>query len=244
MVLLPNQTTGADPTDKKPVPTTMTKWTLQTELQTAADKAEPGKYIVRVTDFDLDTAEVTVPAASGTNAVNADEGTKKTIVSSLTFKYTVMVAKTGKYLAEDGSEKDVVVEFAVTMGATTNQVGKPGEPTPPVVDPDPEEPETFEVTISGVSASTVTYAVAGANDETVPNSFNAVADNKVSVESGKKLYLKVEYSGGTVTVKNGDDTILSAVDGNPGVYLVGTITEATAVSITETASTTPTEPES
>lgn len=242
--LLPNQTTGADPTDKKPVPTTMTKWTLQTELQTAADKAEPGKYIVRVKDFDLDTAEVTVPAASGTNAVNAEEGTKKTIVSGLTFRYTVMVAKTGKYLAEDGSEKDVAVEFAVTMGATTNQVGKPGEPTPPVVDPDPEEPETFEVTISGVSASTVTYAVAGANDETVPNSFNAVADNKVSVESGKKLYLKVEYSGGTVTVKNGDDTILSAVDGNPGVYLVGTITEATAVSITETASTTPTEPES
>ena len=60
---------------------------------------------MRVTDFDLDTAEVTVPAASGTNAVNADEGTKKTIVSSLTFKYTVMVAKTGKYLAEDGSER-------------------------------------------------------------------------------------------------------------------------------------------
>lgn len=242
--LLPNQTTGADPTDKKPVPTTMTKWTLQTELQTAADKAEPGKYIVRVTDFDLDTAEVTVPAASGTNAVNADEGTKKTIVSGLTFKYTVMVAKTGKYLAEDGSEKDVAVKFAVTMGATTNQVGKPGEPTPPVVDPDPEEPESFEVTISGVSASTVTYAVAEANDETVPNSFNAVAGNKVSVESGKKLYLKVEYSDGTVTVKKGDDTTLSAVDGNPGVYLVGTITGATAVTIAETASTTPTEPES
>lgn len=242
--LLPNQTTGADPTDKKPVPTTMTKWTLQTELQTAADKAEPGKYIVRVTDFDLDTAEVTVPAASGTNAVNAEEGTKKTIVSGLTFKYTVMVAKTGKYLAEDGSEKDVAVKFAVTMGATTNQVGKPGEPTPPVVDPDPEEPESFEVTISGVSASTVTYAVAEANDETVPNSFNAVAGNKVSVESGKKLYLKVEYSVGTVTVKKGDDTTLSAVDGNPGVYLVGMITGATAVTIAETASTTPTEPES
>lgn len=242
--LLPNQTTGADPTDKKPVPTTMTKWTLQTELQTAADKAEPGKYIVRVTDFHLDTAEVTVPAASGTNVVNADEGTKKTIVSVLNFKYTVMVAKTGKYLDEDGSERDEAVKFAVTMGETTNQVGKPGEPTPPVVDPDPEEPESFEVTISGVSASTVTYAVAEANDETVPNSFNAVAGNKVSVESGKKLYLKVEYSDGTVTVKKGDDTTLSAVDGNPGVYLVGTITGTTAVTIAETASTTPTEPES
>ncbi len=95
-----------------------------------------------------------------------------------------------------------------------------------------------------MSASTVTYAVAEANDETVPNSFNAVAGNKVSVESGKKLYLKVEYSDGTVTVKKGDDTTLSAVDGNPGVYLVGTITGATAVTIAETASTTPTEPES
>lgn len=242
--LLPNQTTGADPTGKKPVPTTMTKWTLQTELQAAADKAEPGKYIVRVTEFDLDTAEVTPPAASGTNAVNADEGTKKTIVSGLTFKYTVMVAKTGKYLAADGSESTVNVEFTVTMGTTTNQVGKPGEPTPPVVDPDPEEPEAFDVTISGVSASTVTYAVAEANDETVPNSFNAVAGNKVSVESGKKLYLKVEYSGGTVTVKKGDNETLSEVSGNAGVYLVGTITETTAVTITETASTTPTEPES
>lgn len=242
--LLPNQTTGADPTGKKPVPTTMTKWTLQTELQAAADKAEPGKYIVRVTDFDLDTAEVTPPAASGTNAINADEGTKKTIVSGLTFKYTVMVAKTGKYLAADGSESTVKVEFTVTMGTTTNQVGKPGEPTPPVVDPDPEEPEAFDVTISGVSASTVTYAVAEANDETVPNSFNAVAGNKVSVESGKKLYLKVEYSGGTVTVKKGDNETLSEVSGNAGVYLVGTITETTAVTITETASTTPTEPES
>ena len=242
--LLPNQTTGADPTGKKPVPTTMTKWTLQTELQAAADKAEPGKYIVRVTEFDLDTAEVTPPAASGTNAINADEGTKKTIVSGLTFKYTVMVAKTGKYLAADGSESAGEVKFVVTMDTTTNQVGKPGEPTPPVVDPDPVEPEAFDVTISGVSASTVTYAVAEANDETVPNSFNAVAGNKVSVESGKKLYLKVEYSGGTVTVKKGDNETLSEVSGNAGVYLVGTITETTAVTITETASTTPTEPES
>lgn len=244
--LLPNQTTGADPTGATAVPTTMTKLTMQTALQDAADAAAPGKYVIEVTTFTLVTENITVSASAGGNAVNADEGTKKTITKSLTFKYTIKNANSGKYMQADGSEVEVDFEedeepheFVVTMGTTSNTVATPEAPSPVT----PPATTSYNVTITGENV-TVKSADAAADSDEVPTTFTAVTNGTVSVESGKKLYLEVTAEDGYTleSVKRGNDTV-EAVTGHANVYLIGTIDDA-ATTVTITAKeTTPSNPQ-
>lgn len=183
-------------------------------------------------NFVIATGDVTVPAAPA--SINADEGTKKTIVTSMSFDYSVMVARTGKYLDVSGAEQESEYKFNVVMSDTSNTAPAPADPTPVTPTPDPG-PTSFEVTVTGAGNSTVTYKTVAANavaPEASEITTALSADGKVSVQSGEKLYLKVVWNDGTVVVKKGTDTISET--GNTGVYEIGAITEATTVTIEET----------
>lgn len=202
----------------------MTAYTVQSALQTAADTVEPGKYIVKVTNFKVSTTEVPDAAARAIKVTN------------MTFTYRLYDAMTGRQNASIGGGVNVangvnpqpivpVTKVTITGPAT---VAKKADNTAAeaeysaVVTGDSNNAVTWKLQtpVTGVSINATTGVLTvestAADDAKVIIMATSVKDSSVS-----GIY-EVTITAAPVTVES---VIVSVKDGgNAEISVNGTLT--------------------